>query len=56
MDKNGDGKISLTEFEAIGLDGLPNFDDMGAEGHHYDVESGKPSFANIRTLELTFPA
>ncbi|KAI0652366.1 hypothetical protein C8Q79DRAFT_937254 [Trametes meyenii] len=39
LDKNGDGKVSLEEFQAVGLDGLPNFDDLGAEGHHYDVES-----------------
>ncbi|CDO73124.1 hypothetical protein BN946_scf185007.g178 [Trametes cinnabarina] len=39
LDKNGDGKITLREFEAVGLEGLPNFDDLGAEGHHYDVES-----------------
>jgi nucleobindin len=39
LDKNRDGKISPEEFEAVGLDGLPNFDDMGAEGHHYDIES-----------------
>ncbi|KAI0375500.1 hypothetical protein BV20DRAFT_986249 [Pilatotrama ljubarskyi] len=39
LDKNGDGKITLEEFQAVGLDGLPNFDDLGAEGHHYDVES-----------------
>ena len=40
MDKDGDGAISLEELKAVGLDGLPNFDDLGAEGHHYDVESG----------------
>ena len=40
MDKNGDGKITLDEFKKVGLDGLPNFEDLGAEGHHYDVESG----------------
>lgn len=40
LDKNKDGKISLDEFLAVGLDGLPNFDDLGAEGHHYDMESG----------------
>lgn len=40
MDKNGDGKITMDELKAIGLDGLPNFEDLGAEGHHYDVESG----------------
>jgi len=39
LDKNKDGKVSPEEFEAIGLDGLPNFDSMGAEGHHYDIES-----------------
>jgi hypothetical protein len=40
LDKNKDGVVSVEEFEAVGLDGLPNFDDLGAEGHHYDVESG----------------
>jgi hypothetical protein len=40
LDRNGDGKVTLEEFESVGLDGLPNFDDMGAEGHHYDIESG----------------
>lgn len=39
MDKNKDGKVSLEEFEAVGLNGLPSFDGMGAEGHHYDIES-----------------
>ena len=45
VDKNKDGRISLEEFKAIGLDGLPNFDELGAEGHHYDVESGAYRFA-----------
>lgn len=40
MDKNNDGKIDVEELKAVGLDGLPNFEDLGAEGHHYDVESG----------------
>jgi hypothetical protein len=40
MDKNGDGKITPEEFEAVGLDELPSFDGLGADGHHYDVESG----------------
>ncbi len=40
LDKNGDGTITLDELEAVGLDGLPSFDELGAEGHHYDVESG----------------
>jgi len=39
LDLNGDGTILPEELEAVGLDGLPNFDNMGAEGHHYDVES-----------------
>ncbi|KAF5368592.1 hypothetical protein D9758_002396 [Tetrapyrgos nigripes] len=39
LDGNKDGKVTPEEFEAVGLDGLPNFDHMGAEGHHYDVES-----------------
>lgn len=45
VDKNKDGRISLEEFKAVGLDGLPNFDELGAEGHHYDVESGTYRFA-----------
>ncbi|KAF9225320.1 hypothetical protein BS17DRAFT_700729 [Gyrodon lividus] len=39
MDKNGDGKITPEEFKAAGFQGLPSFDDIGAEGHHYDIES-----------------
>jgi hypothetical protein len=39
LDRNGDGRISPEELELVGLNGLPNFDDMGAEGHHYDIES-----------------
>ncbi|KAI0718920.1 precursor to secretory protein Ssp120 [Cerioporus squamosus] len=39
LDKNGDGTITLDELEAVGLEGLPSFDELGAEGHHYDVES-----------------
>jgi hypothetical protein len=39
LDKNEDGKVTPEEFEAVGLEGLPSFDDMGAEGHHYDIES-----------------
>ena len=40
MDTDKDGKITPEEFEKVGYKGLPNFDNMGAEGHHYDVESG----------------
>jgi len=39
VDSNKDGVITPEEFSAAGLKGLPNFDDIGAEGHHYDVES-----------------
>lgn len=41
IDKDKDGKITQDEFVSVGLDGLPNFDNLGAEGHHYDVESGQ---------------
>lgn len=41
MDRDRDGKISAKEFESKGVKALPSFDDMGAEGHHYDVESGE---------------
>jgi len=37
---NKDGIIQPEELEKIGLSGLPNFEELGAEGHHYDVESG----------------
>jgi hypothetical protein len=40
MDKDKDGKITLAEFTKFGYKGLPSFDNIGAEGHHYDVESG----------------
>ncbi|KIM88785.1 hypothetical protein PILCRDRAFT_238903 [Piloderma croceum F 1598] len=39
MDKDKDGKITLAEFTKFGYKGLPSFDNIGAEGHHYDVES-----------------
>ncbi|KAJ7070658.1 precursor to secretory protein Ssp120 [Mycena amicta] len=39
LDKDRDGKVSPEEFEVVGLEGLPNFESLGAEGHHYDVES-----------------
>lgn len=40
LDLNSDGRITPEELEKVGLAGLPNFDGLGAEGHHYDVESG----------------
>jgi Ca2+-binding EF-hand superfamily protein len=39
IDKNKDGKITLEEFEEVGVKGLPSFEHEGVEGHHYDVES-----------------
>ncbi|PFH49052.1 hypothetical protein AMATHDRAFT_148583 [Amanita thiersii Skay4041] len=39
FDSDGNGKITLNELEKVGLANLPNFDGLGAEGHHYDVES-----------------
>ena len=53
LDKNKDGKIALEEFEAAGLDALPSFENLGAEGHHYDVESGAyPASPLLLTLSL----
>lgn len=42
MDKNGNGLIEMSEFEAAGWEGLQSFKELGADGHHYDVESGTP--------------
>jgi len=39
LDRDHDGYISLAEFEAGGFAGLPDLKDLGAEGHHYDIES-----------------
>ncbi|KAG6817585.1 hypothetical protein H0H87_006962 [Tephrocybe sp. NHM501043] len=39
LDLDNDGRVSAFELKTVGLDGLPNFDNLGAEGHHYDVES-----------------
>jgi len=52
IDKDKDGKITLEEFEAVGLDALPSFENLGAEGHHYDVESGAYSTSLLLTLSL----
>jgi len=41
MDRNGNGLIEMSEFEAAGWEGLQSFKELGAEGHHYDVESGR---------------
>jgi len=39
IDLNKDGVIQPDELEQTGLSGLPSFEELGAEGHHYDVES-----------------
>lgn len=39
MDTDGDGVVSEAEFLAVGLEGLPDYSALGAEGHHYDTES-----------------
>ena len=49
LDLNGDGRITAEELEKVGLDGLPNFDGLGAEGHHYDVESGESILSSNET-------
>ncbi|KAK2464743.1 hypothetical protein APHAL10511_003161 [Amanita phalloides] len=57
FDLDNDGKITLDELRKTGLDKLPNFDHLGAEGHHYDIESEfflhhEGSFADsIKTLQ-----
>ena len=50
MDQDKDGRITLAEFATFGYKGLPSFDDIGAEGHHYDVESG--TFYSCRLFVL----
>lgn len=40
LDTNRDGLVDLKELERVGVAALPSFEHMGAEGHHYDVESG----------------
>ncbi|KAJ3572177.1 hypothetical protein NP233_g3255 [Leucocoprinus birnbaumii] len=39
LDKNKDGYVDVMELEKVGVGALPSFEHMGAEGHHYDVES-----------------
>lgn len=53
MDTDKDGKISAEEFNKAGVRALPSFENLGAEGHHYDVESefflhheGNPTLAS----------
>jgi nucleobindin len=54
LDADKDGKVTAEELEAVGLDGLPNFEHMGAEGHHYDVESGKCACLMLWCLSSKF--
>lgn len=49
MDANKDGFITMEEFLAKGLDALPDFSSLGAEGHHYDVESGELKCATVKS-------
>jgi hypothetical protein len=49
---NKDGVIQPEELEQIGLSGLPNFEELGAEGHHYDVESGLLSHSRLLVSSL----
>jgi len=53
LDKDGDGKVTPEEFAAVGTGGLPSFEDIGAEGHHYDVESGMYSSTSHAKSNLT---
>jgi hypothetical protein len=46
LDLDKDGRVTPEELAKVGLNGLPNFDDLGAEGHHYDVESGESKLVN----------
>ncbi|KZV80682.1 hypothetical protein EXIGLDRAFT_732473 [Exidia glandulosa HHB12029] len=40
LDADRDNRISKAEFERAGFEGLPDLSkELGAEGHHYDVES-----------------
>jgi len=39
IDSNKDGKISPEELETAGMEALPSFEHMGADGHHFDEES-----------------
>lgn len=55
IDLDHDGVITADELERVGLDGLPNFENMGAEGHHYDVESGKFTHHTLSILVLNHP-
>jgi hypothetical protein len=53
LDKDEDGKVTPEEFAAVGVSGLPSFDDIGAEGHHYDVESGEYFTNSAYSLSLS---
>jgi len=39
LDRDGDGRVSMEEFLAGGIDGLPSFITFPDLGHHYDEES-----------------
>jgi nucleobindin len=52
IDKDKDGKTTLEKFEAAGLHVLPSFENLGAKGHHYNVESGAYPTSLLLTLSL----
>lgn len=37
LDTNGDGLLTMTEFLAGGVGGLPNFEGVEHLGHHYGL-------------------
>lgn len=47
MDTNRDGLLSPEEFVAAGFAGLPDFTELGAEGHHYDEGSSISPVSSI---------
>lgn len=54
MDKNNNGLIERSEFEAAGWEGLQSFRELGADGHHYDVESGQSKTPSVPVHMLKY--
>lgn len=47
LDTNGDGVLTMREFVAGGVDGLPNFKDVEHLGHHYgSLTFGPPAYSD----------
>ena len=53
INKDKDGKISLEKLEAVGLDALLSFENLGAEGHHYD-RVGSDAYPTSLLLTLSY--